>query len=39
VIEDVEFLVHRCDEHLNVEFREFLLGIGCSGATVAQAGY
>jgi hypothetical protein len=39
VIEDVEFLVHRCDEHINTEFREFLQGIGCSGATIAQAGY
>lgn len=24
VIQDVEFLVHRCDEHINAEFREFL---------------
>jgi hypothetical protein len=39
VIEDAEFLVRRCDEHINAEFREFLLGIGCSPAIVAQAGY
>src|SRR3954469_9026507 len=39
VIEDLEFLVNRCDEHINTEFREFLLGIGCSGATIAQTGY
>jgi hypothetical protein len=39
VIQDAEFLVQRCDEHINAEFREFLLGIGCSPAIVAQAGY
>lgn len=39
VIQDVEFLVHRCDEHINTEFRCFLQGIGCSPATVAAAGY
>lgn len=39
VIQDVEFLVHRCDEHINSEFREFLVGVGCSAATIAQAGY
>ncbi len=39
VIEDVEFLVERCDTHINSEFREFLLGVGCSNATIAQAGY
>lgn len=39
VIDDVEFLVRRCDEHINAEFREFLLGLGCTPATVAQAGY
>ena len=25
VIEDVEFLVNRCDEHVAIEFRHFLL--------------
>ena len=36
---DVDYLVHRCNEHINSEFREFLLGVGCSAATIAQAGY
>mgnify|MGYP001123174467 CR=1 FL=1 len=39
VIEDVEFLARRCDEHFNVEFRRFLVDAGCSAATVALAGY
>jgi hypothetical protein len=39
VIQDVELLVNRCDEHINSEFREFLVGVGCSPATIAQAGY
>jgi len=39
VIEDAEFLVQRCDEHIDAEFREFLLGIGCPAVIVAQAGY
>jgi predicted secreted protein len=39
VIQDVEFLVNRCDEHINAEFREFLVGLGCSVATVTQTGY
>lgn len=38
VIQDVEYLVHRCNEHINSEFREFLVGIGCNAATIAQAG-
>lgn len=39
VIQDIEFLVNRCDEHINSEFREFLVGVGCSAATITQAGY
>lgn len=39
VIQDAEFLVHRCDEHISAEFREFLLGTGCPASTVALAGY
>jgi hypothetical protein len=39
VIEDVEFLVHRCDEHINSEFKQFLSTIGCAAATIAAAGY
>lgn len=39
VIHDIEYLVHRCDEHINTEFRQFLIDIGCSAATIAQARY
>jgi hypothetical protein len=39
VIQVIEFLVSCCDAHINSEFREFLVGVGCSAATVAQAGY
>jgi hypothetical protein len=39
VVQDVEFMVNRCDEHINAEFREFLSGIGCLSATIAAAGY
>ncbi|HTU20808.1 MAG TPA: hypothetical protein VMG10_22335 [Gemmataceae bacterium] len=39
VIQDIEFLVHRCDEHINTEFREFLARIGCSASTISQSGY
>ncbi len=39
VIQDIEYLVSRSDEHINAEFRQFLLDIGCSAATIAQAGY
>ncbi len=39
VIQDVEFFVNRCDEHINAEFRQFLIGIGCNAATIAAAGY
>ena len=39
VIEDVAFLVSRCEEHINTEFKQFLLGMGCSAATIAAAGY
>jgi hypothetical protein len=38
VIQDVEFLVFRCNEHIDAEFRQFLIGIGCSATTVSQAG-
>jgi hypothetical protein len=36
---DAEFLVNRCDEHIASEFRRFLIDVGCSAATIAQAGY
>lgn len=39
VIHDIEFLVRRCDEHINTEFRQFLLDVGCSTTIIAQAGY
>lgn len=39
VIQDVEFLVNRCDEHINDEFQKFLIAAGCSAATITQAGY
>lgn len=39
VVQDAEFLVHRCDEHIEAEFREFLLATGCPQTIVAQAGY
>ena len=39
VISDIDFLVNRCDEHIQAEFREFLVAAGCSAATIAQTGY
>jgi hypothetical protein len=39
VIEDVEFLINRCDEHITIEFRHFLSANGCPPAIIAQAGY
>ena len=39
VIEDAEFLDCRCDDHIDAEFREFLLRTGCTPAIIAQAGY
>ena len=35
VIQDVEFLVNRCDEHIDAEFRQFLLDAGCNAAVPA----
>lgn len=39
VIQDVEFFVKRCDEHIDAEFRQFMQDAGCSSATIAAAGY
>lgn len=39
VIEDVEFLVRRCNDHIASEFRQFLLDRGCPAAVVGQCGY
>jgi hypothetical protein len=37
--EDNTIRVFRCDEHINREFRQFLIGTGCTAATIGQAGY
>ena len=39
VIADVDFLVRRCDEHINTEFRRFLSDAGCPAVIIAQTGY
>jgi hypothetical protein len=39
VIQDIEFLVNRCDQHINTEFRVFLVEAGCAAKTINQAGY
>jgi len=39
VIQDIEFLVRCCGEHINTEFRQFLVGAGCSTTVIAQARY
>lgn len=39
VIEDVDFLVRRCDEQITQQFRQFLLDCGCPAAIIGQAGY
>jgi len=39
ITDDVEFLVQRFDEHCDVEFREFLLGLGCPVPIVNLTGY
>lgn len=39
VIQDIEYLVDRSDEHITIEFREFLTSVGCSAWTRSQAGY
>ena len=39
VLQDAEFLVGRSDEHLAVEFREFLLECNATAAVIAQVGY
>jgi len=39
VIEDVEFLVNRCHEHITAEFRQFLVDAGCPPAIIAQVNY
>jgi hypothetical protein len=38
-VEDINFLVQRCNAHINSEFRQFLIDCGCPAAIVTQAGY
>jgi len=38
-IQDVEFFVSRCDEHITAEFRQFLSGTSCSASTISYVGY
>jgi len=39
VVEDIEFLVTRCDEHITAEFKQFLLGTSCTPSTANGVGY
>jgi hypothetical protein len=39
VLDDIEFLVRRCDEPINLEFRQFLVGTGSPAAVIGQIGY
>jgi hypothetical protein len=39
VVRDVEFLVANVNSHVDTEFRQFLLGLGCTPHTVNQVGY
>jgi hypothetical protein len=39
VIRDVTFLVTRCNGHIDDEFRQFLVGLGFTAATINQVGY
>lgn len=39
VIDDIDFLVSRCDSHIGAEFRQFLLGCGCPPTVIGQVGY
>ncbi len=39
VLDDIRFFVTRCDEHIDAEFRRFLLAAGCPTAVVGQVGY
>jgi hypothetical protein len=39
VVEDVTFFVRRCDEHITLEFRQFLLGLNCPATIIRQVGY
>jgi hypothetical protein len=39
VIKDIDFIVEQSNAHIDVEFREWLLGCGFSSLTVNQVGY
>lgn len=39
VIKDVKFLVDNCNKHIDAEFREYLVGLGCNAATLNKLGY
>ncbi|MGE0769292.1 MAG: hypothetical protein AB7L90_22850 [Hyphomicrobiaceae bacterium] len=39
VISDIEFLVRNVEAHVITEFRQFLLGLGCTAQTINQVGY
>jgi hypothetical protein len=39
VVQDIEFLVTRCNDHINSEFRQFLLANNCPPAVIALGGY
>lgn len=39
VVKDVEFLVNQCDRHIDAEFKEYLVGLGCNAVTLNQLGY
>ena len=39
VVRDAQFLVERCDEHIVIEFPEFLRKCGASSTTISQVGY
>ena len=39
VIDDIEFLVTKCDQHIDREFRSFLMSLNCSSSTINLTGY
>ena len=39
VIKDVQFLVNMCNKHIDSEFKEYLIGLGCNAMTLNQLGY
>jgi hypothetical protein len=39
VLNDIAFLVTNVEQHVAAEFRQFLLGLGCTAQTINQVGY